>query len=226
MSLQLDDKHEKENNQDELQDPNPALDTHSTDPTIDSSAVLVPVKPVEEREIRHNTEQDPQYLIQGCSTLSTTNTNITQPPIQPPIPRSYDPPSLPESDTYTSSSTSQQSSTFNTNINGLIYSTRPRLTLQSPSTPENTSGTTHPYTQAQNTSDPNIPTTFNINMIHTNPSPNIVNSRTLYRPPLQTIPTNPFNINRLAQMHILPNNLFLTHFFNFSKKLQNLPIYH
>ena len=28
-------------------------------------------------------------------------------------------------------------------------------------------------------------------MIHTNPHPNIVNSRTLSRPPLQTIPTNP-----------------------------------
>ena len=43
--------------------------------------------------------------------------------------------------------------------------------------------TTHPYTQAQNTSDPNIPTPFNINMIHTNPPPIIVNSRTLSRPP-------------------------------------------
>ena len=79
----------------------------------------------------------------------------------------------------------QQSSSLNNNINGLIHNTRPLFTFQSPSTPDNQSATTHPYTQAQNTSDPNIPTTFNINMIHTNSPPNIVNSRTLSRPPLQ-----------------------------------------
>ena len=32
-------------------------------------------------------------------------------------------------------------------------------------------------------------------MIHTNPPPFIVNSRTLSRPPLQTIPTNPLTYN-------------------------------
>ena len=32
-------------------------------------------------------------------------------------------------------------------------------------------------------------------MIHTNPLPNIVNSSTLSRPPLQTIPTNPLEYN-------------------------------
>ena len=32
-------------------------------------------------------------------------------------------------------------------------------------------------------------------MIHTNPHPNIVNSSSLYRPPLQTIPTNPLQYN-------------------------------
>ena len=55
--------------------------------------------------------------------------------------------------------------------------------------------TTHLYTEAQNTSDPNIPTTVNINMIRTNPPPNIANSRTLSRPQLQTIPTNPSQYN-------------------------------
>ena len=161
LSFQLDVNHDNKINQDELQDPSFALDTHSTDPTIDSNAVLVPVRHDEDQDMRHNTEQDPQYLIQGSSTLSTT-TNITQPPIQPPISRNYDPPHLPECYTYTSSSTSQQPSTFNNNINGLIYLTRPRFTFQSPSTPENTSVTTHQYTQAPNTSDPNIRTTFNI----------------------------------------------------------------
>ena len=32
-------------------------------------------------------------------------------------------------------------------------------------------------------------------MIHTNPPPNIVNSRTLCRPPLQTILNNPLQYN-------------------------------
>ena len=80
MSFQFDDNHDNVTNQDELQDPSPVLDTQSTDPTIDSNAVLVPVRHVENQDIRRNTEQDPQYLIQGSSTLSTTNTNITQPP--------------------------------------------------------------------------------------------------------------------------------------------------
>ena len=125
MSLQLDDNHDNDNNHDELQDPNPALDAQSTDPTNDSNAVSVPVRHVEKQDIRRNAEQNPQYLIQGSSTSSTTNTNITQSPIQPPISRKYDPSPLLESDISTSSSTSQQSNTFNNNINGLIYNTRP-----------------------------------------------------------------------------------------------------
>ena len=124
---------------------------------------------------------------------------MPQPPIQPPISRNYDPPPSPEPDAYTSFSTSQQPSTFNNHIIGLRNNTSARFTFQSPSTAESTSVTKHPYNQAQNTSDPNIPTTFNINMIHTNPPSNIVNSRTLSRPPLQTISTNP-----------LRNNLFTT----------------
>ena len=120
---------------------------------------------------------------------------MPQPPIQPPTSRNYDPPSPPESDTYSFSSTSQQPSSLNNNIKGLIKNTCPVFTFQSPSTPESTSVITHRHTQAQNISDPNIPTTFTINMIHTNPPPNIVIFRTLSRPPLQTIPTNPLQYN-------------------------------
>ena len=104
-------------------------------------------------------------------------------------------PPLPESDSYTSSSTSQQPSSSINNINGLISNICPRFTFQYPSTPEKTSVTTHPCTQAQNTSNPNTPTIFNNNTIHTNPPPNLVNSRTLSRHPLQTIPTNPLEYN-------------------------------
>ena len=63
---------------------------------------MVPIRPIENQDIPHNTEQDPQYLIQGSSQLSTASN--TKP--QPPISRSYDPPPLLESDTYTSSSVS------------------------------------------------------------------------------------------------------------------------
>ena len=205
LSLQPDENHNSDNNQDELQNPNPTLDTQSTDLRVDSNALLVPLRQVEEQDITHHTGQDPQYLIQGSSTLSTTTT--TKP--QPPITRAYDSPPLPESDTYTSFLTSQQPSFSNNNINGPISNTRPRFTFQSPSTSESTSVTTHPYTQAQNTSDPNIPTTFDINMIHTNPPPNILNSRTLSRPPLQTIPTNPIQITHLLQIYIKHNTLYI-----------------
>ena len=186
----MNENHNIDNDQDELQLPNPTLDSQSTDLTVNSNALMVPIRPIEDQDPSHNTEQNPQYLFQGSSTLSTATNTLPQPPIS----RNYDPPPLPESDTYTSSFTSQQPSSSNNNINGLISNTRPRFTFQSPSTPERTSVTTHPYTQAQNTSDPNIPTTFNINMIHTYP-PTIVTSRTLSRPPLQIIPNNPIQYN-------------------------------
>ena len=151
---------------------------------------MLPIRPIEDDDISHNTEQDPQYLIQGSSTLSTTNNTIPQPPIW----RNYDQPPLPGSDTYTSSSTSQQPSSSNTYINGLRSNTRPRFIFQTP-TPERTSVTTHRYTQAQITSEPHISTIFNINMMHTNPPPSIVTSRTLSRPPLQIILNNPLQYN-------------------------------
>ena len=180
MSLQPNDNQDNNNTQVEFQKPNPTLDTQSTDFTVDSNALLVPVRQVEEQNMTHNTEQDPHYQIQGSSTLSTTNTTIPQLRIQKPTSKNYASPPPPESDTYISSSMSQQSNSFNNFINGLIHNTRPRFTFQSPSTPEMQSVTTHPYTQAQNTSDPNTPTSLNINKIHTNPPPNIVISRTLF----------------------------------------------
>ena len=191
LSLQHDENHNNDNNEDELQKPNPTLDTQITDLTVDSNALIIPVRHVEEQNIQHQTEEYPQYLIQGSSTLSTINTTKPQPPKQPITSRNYDPPPPPESDTHTSSSTSQQPSFSNINIKCLMDNTRPRYTFQSPSTPESTYVTTHPSSLAQNTFDPNIPTTFNINMILSKPPPNIVISRTLSRPPLQTIPTKP-----------------------------------
>ena len=125
LSLQPNDNQDNNSNPDEFQNPNPTLDTRSKNLTVDSNALLVPVRHVEEQNIRYNTEQEPQYLIQGSSTLSTTNTTIPQPPIQLPTSGNYDPPPPPESDSYTSFSTSQQSSSFKNKTNDLIHNTRP-----------------------------------------------------------------------------------------------------
>ena len=125
MSLRFDENQNNDNDQDELQLPNPTLDTQSTDLTVDSNILMVPLGPIENQNISHTIEQDPQYLIQASSTLSTTTNTIPQPPIS----RNYDPPPLPESDTYTSSSTSQQPSFSHNKINGLISNTRPRFTF-------------------------------------------------------------------------------------------------
>ena len=92
MSFQPDDNHNNDNKQDELQNPISTLDSQNTDLTVNSNASLVPVRHVEEQNIRQNTEQDPQYLIQGSSTLSTTNITIPQSPIPPPTSRNDDPP--------------------------------------------------------------------------------------------------------------------------------------
>ena len=102
-----------------------------------------------------------------------------------------------------------QSRSFHNNISGLINNTRQGFTFQSLSTPGSTSVTTNPFTQAQSTSDPSIPTTFNINMIHTNPPPKTVNSRTLSRPPLQTFPTNPLQNNLSSTItHNTQHNIY------------------
>ena len=45
---------------------------------------------------------------------------MPQPPTQPPPSTNYDPRPLPESDTYTSSSTSEQITPFNNDYNGLL----------------------------------------------------------------------------------------------------------
>ena len=74
LSLQIDEHQNNDNNQDELQNPNPTLDTQSTDLTVNSYALVVPIRPIEEQDLPDNTEQDLQFLIQGSSTLSTTTT--------------------------------------------------------------------------------------------------------------------------------------------------------
>ena len=127
------------------------------------------------------TEQDPQHLMQDSSILSTNITTVKQSHIEPTTSRNHHTPP-PEYDT-SASSMSQQSSCSDNNINGLITNTRQQFTFRS-SFLERPSDTRHPYTPAQITADTNIPTTFNINMIHTNPSPNIATSRTLSRPPI------------------------------------------
>ena len=151
-------------------------------------------------------------MTQGSSISSTNNTTITQPPIQtqPITSRNYDPPPLPNFDISTSSSISQQPGHSTNNINSLI---RPHSTFQPPPTPERPPVTTQSYTPAQRTTDTKVPFTFNINNSHTNLLPTIVTSRTLSRPPLQTIPIYPlqYNLNS-TNTHCTQNSVnFLIH---------------
>ena len=74
MSLQPNENPNYGNNQDELQNPNPTLDTQKAD----SNTLLVPVRRDEEQNIKLSTEQNPQLLIQGSSILFTSKTTITQ----------------------------------------------------------------------------------------------------------------------------------------------------
>ena len=57
-------------------------------------------------------------------------------------------------------------------------------------------------------------------MINTNPPPSIVKTRTLSSPPIQTIPTNQYNISYLAQRHILHNILYLPYNITLKQLLQ------
>ena len=68
-------------------------------------------------------------------------------------------------------------------------------------------------------------------MMHTNPPPDIVNSRTLSRPPLQTIPTNPlqYNLSSTNTHNTQHSILSLEHktqtvTSNTSKQHQNVPV--
>ena len=56
LSFQSVDNHDDDNNQDTFQNPNPTLDNQSTDLTVNSNALLKPVRHVE-HDLRRNTEQ-------------------------------------------------------------------------------------------------------------------------------------------------------------------------
>ena len=60
LSLQPNENPSNDNIQDELQNPNPTHDTQSTALTVDSNALLVHLRRVEEQKIRLDTKQDPQ----------------------------------------------------------------------------------------------------------------------------------------------------------------------
>ena len=82
LSLHFEENQSNDNNQDELQHPNSTLETQSTDLTVESNTLMVSIRPIEDQDISHNTQQDPQNLIQGSLELIhyyyhyTTNTFI------------------------------------------------------------------------------------------------------------------------------------------------------
>ena len=65
------------------------------------------------------------------------------------------------------------------------------ISISFESTPERPFVKTHSFTPAQNIIDTNIQPTFNTT--HTNLTPNTVTSRTLSRPPIPTVATNPLH---------------------------------
>ena len=90
-----------------------------------------------------------------------------------------------------------------------MTNSRPQFTLRSPSTPECSSVTTHPYNPAQKTTATNIPSTFKNIMLHTNPPLTFVTSSTHFRPPLPTFPTNPLQyILSNTNIHITQHSVY------------------
>ena len=139
----------------------------------------------------HNTNQD------NTSTLSTSNTCTTQ-ELQPQqtIQRNYDPPPPSHYSHLTTPHLSPQHGSSNTQITNTIQFQTTTPTTQ-PEVPNLA------YTPAQTTQTKNMQPALTINTLQSNPIPNYTSSRHLYKPPLQTIPTNPLS-NSLISTN--PNN--------------------
>ena len=141
-----------------------------------------PINDQNRNDTTHDTNQD------NTSTLSTSITHKAQQfQTQQTLPRNYDPPPLPSQlATQTTSHNSPQQGSSNTQTTNTVQF-------------QTTTPTTQPivqtlaYTPAQNTQTQNIQTTLTTNTLHSNAIPNYTTSRTLSRPPLQTIPTNPLS---------------------------------
>ena len=170
--------------------------SHSVTITDDSNAIQIPVHHITQHITtdpnQYNPNNNPDQ--ENISTLSTSNTHLTQPlQTQHPSPRNYDPPPPPlqHSAQTTPHNSPQQGSSHTQNLTTL--QTHPTVQFQT-NTPTRHSPLQHiPYTPAQNTQTQNIQPGLTINTLHSNTLPHHVTSRNRSRPPLQTIPNNPLS---------------------------------
>ena len=138
-----------------------------------------------------------QILVQikiQTSTLTTAHTNITQPSqTQQPSPRNYDPPPFPpQYATHNNlhNSPPQKSSDTNDPDTSQV---QPAVQFQIITPRTQPISQTLTYTPAQNTQTQNIQPGLTSITLHSNTLSVIITARILYRPPLQTIPTDPLS---------------------------------
>ena len=158
----------------------------------DSNLIQVPIHDTTQNTTDNQTQNDiTQSTNQdNTSTLSKSYTNITQPfQTQQTSPQNYDPPSLPlQYSTQISPHNSPQQGSSNTQTTNTVHF-------------QTTTPTTQPivqtltYAPAPSNQTQSAQTGLNIKTLHSNPMPNYTTSRSLSRPPLQSIPTNPLSYN-------------------------------
>ena len=154
----------------------------------------------------------------NTSTLSTLDTTVTQQfQTQQPSPRNYVPSPLPpQNSTQTTPHNSPQQVSSNTN-DIKTFQVHSDTHFQTTTQTRQPILQTLSYTPAQTTQTQNIQTGLTINTLHSNTLSNHITSRSLSRPPLQTIPnkqlsynltsTNPNNKQHYSTVHNQQNNV-------------------
>ena len=166
--------------------------TRSFTITDDSNLIIIPTHNITQNEFTNqNQDNTSNTNPDNTSVLSASKTNITQPSqTQVPSPRNYNPPSVPpQFSTKINTHDSPQQSSSNTHH---IAQNTNTVHFQTP-TPPSSEIQTSSYTPAQTNPVQTTQPTLNINTIHSNPSYNYTTARELFRPPLQTILTNPLS---------------------------------
>ena len=171
--------------------------TRSFTITDDSNLIQIPTHNDTQNEFNNQNQINTLTTNQdNTSVLSTSHTNITQPPQTQISPRrTYDPPSIPpqfSTQIHTHNSPQQTSS----NTQHITQNTN-TVHFQTPTPPSPTEVHTSTFTPAQTNPVQTTQPTLNVNTIHSNPSFNYTTARHLSRPPLQTILTNPLSYNHI-----------------------------
>ena len=169
--------------------------TQSFTITDDSSHIRIPTHNFSQNEFNNQNQDNTLTTNQdNTSVSSTSHSNITQPSQTQVSPRrNFNPPSLPSQfSTQIHTHNSPQPSSSNTQH---IPQNTNIVHFQIPTPPSHSELQTSTYTPAQTNPVQTTQPTLSINTIHSNPSFNYSTPRHLYRPPLQTILTNPLSYN-------------------------------